>query len=109
MSLLRRAPTALLLALLGLAACGGDDDDDDPDAGISMDAAAEGCEACDPATRYCHEHIIDGPSDFTCEPFPEACGAEPDCDCLEAESCPKTLQACGVGDGGLLVLECVEG
>ena len=110
MSTLRRAPAALLiLCSLWLAGCGGNDDDESPDAGAAIDAAAQGCEACDPATQYCHEHIIDGPSDFTCEPFPAACSPDPDCDCLEAEACPETLQACETADGGLLVLECVEG
>ncbi len=109
MTTFRRGAGALhLLGGLWLAACGGDDDES-PDAGASFDAAVQGCGACEPATQYCHEHIVDGPSEFTCEPFPEACAADPACDCIEAEACPKTSQACETGEGGLLILECVEG
>jgi hypothetical protein len=79
-----RGGAALFFAgwmLLGFA-CGGDDAGTGPCGGRT----------CDPATTYCHEHIIDGPSEFTCEPFPGACTDDRTCDCLLVEGCFDSVQ-----------------
>jgi hypothetical protein len=111
--------SAWVMALgLILPACG-DDDGGDIDAGADasteadsgVDNTACAAEPCDPATEYCHEHTIDGPSEYTCEPLPEACSSDPSCECVEpilAKDC-ETVQACAVDGDGVLQVDCVEG
>jgi hypothetical protein len=110
--------SACVLAL-ALLACG--DDDGGIDGGSEVDGGSEAdsgvdntncaAEPCDPATEYCHEHTIDGPSEYTCEPIPEACASDPSCECVEPileETC-ETVQACAADEDGVLQVDCVEG
>jgi hypothetical protein len=63
---------------------------------------------CDGATEYCYESIFDGPSEFSCEPIPLRCAADPSCDCIVPIDCPESLQSCDPVEGGIR-LECVTG
>ncbi|MEM7151819.1 MAG: hypothetical protein AAF799_03210 [Myxococcota bacterium] len=70
-------------------------------------SGAEVCDTCDPATEYCFESIIDGPSIFDCREIPKECTKDPTCDCISPIACPESLQAC-IDEEPVLV-ECVEG
>jgi hypothetical protein len=64
---------------------------------------------CDPATQYCYESIIDGPSEFSCPPIPPACQDDPTCECIVPLSCRDSLQKCSVVGSSLVKVECVDG
>ena len=70
-------------------------------------SGAEVCDSC-AADEYCHESIIDAPSDFSCRPIPSECTDDQTCACVEPLICPDELQACSVVDGQIEV-QCVEG
>ena len=79
--------------------------------GMDDDTAGPACgdAPCDGATQYCHEHIADAPSWWTCEPLPRMCVADPTCDCIGPAACPEAMQTCEVGDDGVTLVHCEEG
>ena len=79
----------------------------DTTVGETTGSGAEVCDTCDPATEYCFESIIDGPSIFDCREIPADCSKDATCDCIAPIACPESLQAC-IDDTPILV-ECVEG
>ena len=67
----------------------------------------EVCEQCDTTTEYCRASFVDGPTTYSCEPFPAECTKNPNCDCIAPVVC-EALQACNK-EGELVVVECVDG
>ena len=89
-----RALFALLgLSLFAVLGCGGDDevvlDAAGPDAPSS---AMTGCGelSCDSATSVCVSCECGGPTSFSCEPIPEGCESDRECDCLADTLCAPT-------------------
>lgn len=55
---------------------------------------------CDADSQYCRRQVSDVvgiPDDWSCEPLPGGCGANPDCDCLDAEVCGDMCSVTGDG------------
>ncbi len=64
-----------------------------------------GDEFCDVATSFCFTSISDStlsPSDYSCQPLPEACAGAPSCDCVAADDL-CVIPNCEADDGNVTI------
>ena len=88
-----------------------------PDAGL---VACNSTVSCGAGFSYCYSSINVGgtggagsppppPPSYSCQPFPAACGAQPTCDCLCQNICPKGFNQCFCYGSPPTRLDCQRG